>query len=228
MFRVTETNEERERTIRRCARTNPCQAVVLATVHVEWTIQRACILLGQQPNAIIRKRLKRASGFLNLSREWDRIQPATPLQDVLGRNNWLGLSRVFDLRNRVVHGNGGASRAYANEMMQVAFYAVGCVRQQVENNGKDLHGRLPIRRQPTGKGTIKGHTYYPDDSLKQFYVEEDGGRRFYCDVDTLPTRSRLDPFPRYRVEVRIVFGYERRTNQKHPRNASFLRIDETT
>lgn len=221
-----ETGEEREWNLRRHAETDPCLALVLATVHVEWTIRRACIALGQEPNAIIRKRLKKASGFLKLSREWQNIPGANPLEAILGDNNYLQLTRVFDLRNRLVHGNGGASPTHANELVEVALLNASLVRQYAAQRGFDLHRTLPVRQQATGKGTIIGHRLNDRRSLKQFHVAEDDGPQFYCDVDTLSTWSRLDPSPRYRVGLRIVFGYERRTDQNLPLNASFLRINE--
>lgn len=187
MFRIHESSEVREQNIRRRAQTEPRQAFLHATVHMEWCIRRACIALGNEPNVIIKSRLQRASGLSRLSGEWDRIPSVTPLEELLGRNTWLQLLRVFNLRNRIVHGNGGASRAYANQMMDVAFYVASCVRQYAQGRGVDLHRRLQVRQRPTGNGTIRGHAFHPDNSLKHLLVEEDEGRRFSCAVDRLST-----------------------------------------
>lgn len=127
MFRVHVSSEVKEQNVRRCAETKPCQAFLLAIVHVKWNIRRACIALGNEPNVIMWKRLMGASGYSKMSNVWDRIPSVRPLEESLGRDSWLQLSRVFNLKNRIVDENGGASHAYANQMMAVAFYDPSCV-----------------------------------------------------------------------------------------------------
>lgn len=127
MFRIHESSEVREHNVRRRAEPKPCQAFLLATMHVEWNIRRACIALGNEPNVIMWKRLKGASGYSKMSNEWDRIPSIRPLEELLGRDSWLPLSRALNLRNRIVHENGGAPHTYANQMRDVAFYDPSCV-----------------------------------------------------------------------------------------------------
>lgn len=226
MFLNGDSAEDREQRIRRHAETEPLLALVLAAVHVEWTIRRACIALGHLPNAIIRKRLRKCSGLRRLNEEWINITQNPSLNSIVGEEHWLQLTKVSDLRNKLVHGERTASLPYARELVPAALLAAETVRAFASRRGIDLYQRLPVRKQRVGKGTIKGHKLKDDGYLQKLIVQEDGGGDFDCDVSTVSTRRRLHPHANFREGQRIVFGYSGRSNRNCPENASFLRMDE--
>lgn len=227
MFLNGDSAEDREQRIRGHGETEPLLALVLATVHVEWTIRRACIALSGMPNAIIRRRLRKCSGLLKLNMEWIDMTREPSLRSIMGEELWLHLTRVFDLRNKLVHGERTASLPYARELLQVALLAAESVRDFASSRGVDLYNRLPVRRQVINTGTIKGHKLNTERCLQKLIVEEDGGGDFECDVGTVSTRRRLHPDTNFRSGQRIVFGYSGRNNRNCPENASFLRMDQT-
>lgn len=225
MFLNGDSAEDRQQRISGYAETEPFFALVLAAVHVEWTVRRACIALGRMPNVIIRKRLRRCSGLLRLSKEWIDLIHEPSLPSIMNEECWLQLTRVFDLRNKLVHGEGTASPTYATGLVQVALQAAEKVRHFASIRGVDLYNRLPVRRQVTSTGIIRGRNLNSEGYLLKLIVQEDGGGDFECDVGTVSTLRRLYPNANFRDGQRIVFGYSGRSNRNCPENASLLRMD---
>jgi len=63
MFEVQYGSEKREQRIRGFLEQEPPAAVILAAVHFEWTLRRAIIGLGENPNVAIREGLKGCHGL---------------------------------------------------------------------------------------------------------------------------------------------------------------------
>lgn len=148
MFTVKETSIAREQRITNLVQTDPALAVILAAVHVEWTLRRAIIALGTAPNTVVRAKLSRCHGLQAYKELWrQEVTPRTHVRLNHIVSNWDGLVRAFKLRHRLVHGAATCQQFYAEQRVSWALEAARNVRAFVADRGVDVDRRLPIRRQ---------------------------------------------------------------------------------
>ena len=147
MFLVKDTSAAREVRIQAFIVDDPSLAALLAIVHVEWTLRRAIIALGQSPNTEIRRKLERCHGHDKYRDLWkEEVTPRTGARLPIVVRNWDGLVRAFRLRHVLVHGVRTVTHDYAADRAQWALGAAADVRVFCGAYGVDIDRRLPVRR----------------------------------------------------------------------------------
>jgi hypothetical protein len=150
MFLVSDTLESRQAKIRQFLTDEPAIAVLLAAADFEWTIRRAILLLGEDPNLDIRETdLHKASGLWKYKKAWeDQVTPQhnKPLQDVVP--DWQYLEgQAMPLRHKLIHGEQGTtSGEYAKERVDAILAATRSIVEFVEESGKNVFARLEVRQ----------------------------------------------------------------------------------
>jgi hypothetical protein len=148
VFLVKDASEGREQRIRQFLNDDPSLAALLSIIHVEWTVRRAVIALGQSPNVVVRQKLERCHGCDAYKDIW-KLEVVTnghkTLPNVVA--NWHGLTKAFKLRHMLVHGASSCSGEYATERMEWALLAAQDIREYCSQYEINLDTRLPVRRQ---------------------------------------------------------------------------------
>ncbi len=129
----------------------PGVAVVIAASNLEWTLRRAIVALGISPNTAIRQKLDKTSGLRRYAAQW--MKEVTPrhgrtLESVV--DDWDNfVDSTYQLRHKLVHGAVSATtRDYATPRVAAILLATKRVTEFALSCGVDLHGRMPIRRNP--------------------------------------------------------------------------------
>jgi hypothetical protein len=155
MFLVSDTLQDRQAKVRRFLTDEPAIAVLLAAADFEWTIRRAILLLGVDPNLDIREAdLHKASGLGKYERAWaTQVVPQhhKPLRDVVP--DWKYLEdQAMPLRHKLIHGEQGTtSGTYAQDRVEAILAATNSIVEFAAEAYKDVFARLEIR--PRKKGT---------------------------------------------------------------------------
>lgn len=158
MFLASDTPADRKAMLDRFAAMDANVAVILGAAHLEWTLRRAIIILSIRPNRDLRNALAKAHGLQALGKVWAADvaarSPHPRLPALL--SDWQGLiDAAWALRNRIVHGAGGASAAKATRQYQHLMVAAEELRSHVEKCGGNVYRRLPVRR----KGIVDSGTF---------------------------------------------------------------------
>jgi hypothetical protein len=157
MFAVGFGSQKREDEIRRILKDqDPTTAVILAAVHFEWMLKRAILKMGSSPTKVLRERLEDIyriedkNGQQGYKTVWRReIEPRfknAALGTVLGRLTAIQ-NVAMDLRGRIVHGNGTASRRKAQEAVELFLGAGEKLRAFTMKHRVNLDSRLKPRLQ---------------------------------------------------------------------------------
>ena len=164
MFLVGETWEERKAKIQRFAEQDDCVGVILATINVEWCLRRCILILGSSPTAELKA--SKMSGLGEYNDFWKtEVAPRTGItlpklidQQVKisdfwkttkssGMNAWNVLIRVFELRNKLVHGvEGGAPKALSKDAVIFLLEVADALIRFVESQGASIFARLKTRK----------------------------------------------------------------------------------
>ncbi|CAG1772796.1 hypothetical protein BAC2_03049 [uncultured bacterium] len=155
MFSVGFGSQRREDQIRWILENqDPTTAVILAAVHFEWMLKRTILKLGSNPTKALRKELENVYRIpdkrdeLGYKSIWKREVKSrfknAALGNVLGR--LLAIQSVaLDLRGRIVHGNGTASRRKAHDAVELFLGAGEKLRDFATTHGVKLDSRLRPR-----------------------------------------------------------------------------------
>jgi len=156
VFSVGFGSQKREDEIRRILKDqDTTTAVILAAVHFEWMLKRAILKLGMSPTKALREQLAdvytindkkgRREDYKAIWRREVQIRFANAaLGTVLGRLNAIQ-NVALDLRGRIVHGNGTASRKQAEAAVELFLDAGEKLRAFAEKGGENLDSRLKRR-----------------------------------------------------------------------------------
>ncbi len=156
LFSVGYGSENRERYINSLLENDPTIALILASVHFEWTIKRAILTLSSAPSKSLREKLE--STYLLLSNNklvgldeiWHQevgisIKNAS-FDKIIGNLTLiLGEGGAKSLRGKIIHGNGTISKAVAREAVSSYFVACENIRKLAKRNGKNLDQKLRPR-----------------------------------------------------------------------------------
>lgn len=154
MFLVSDTLASRQAKIKSFLGSEPAISVLLAAADFEWTIRRAILLLGDDPNVVIRESdLHKASGLAKYERAWNsqvKSKFGVPIKDVLPNWDYLN-TEAFPLRHKLIHGEQGTtSVGYAKDRVQAIMAASESVVDFVLDQKKDVYARLEVRPRRAG------------------------------------------------------------------------------
>jgi len=153
MFLVSDSADRREERIRGFIEDDPGIAALLAAAHFEWTVRRAIIALAHEPNADVRARLRRCHGLRAFKDAWrEFVAPRRGSRLAAVVRDGGALKEGYELRNRLIHGVQACTSEYAIPRVQALLAAAADIRQFAQEQGIDLHDRLPVRRRPRGAG----------------------------------------------------------------------------
>lgn len=164
MFLVGETWEERKAKIQCFAEQDDCVGVILATINVEWCLRRCILILGSSPTAELKA--SKMSGLGEYNDFWKtEVAPRTGItlpklidQQVKisdfwkttkssGMNAWNVLIRVFELRNKLVHGvEGGAPKALSKDAVNILLDVAEVLIHFVESQEASIFAKLKTRK----------------------------------------------------------------------------------
>ena len=148
MFLVKDGSESREERIQQFLSEDPALAALLSVIHLEWTVQRAIIALGDSPNMVVRQKLDGCHGHKAYKELWkEEIVHKTNRPTLPVVVNWEGLLKAFKLRHILVHGVQTCGPEYATERAEWAIAAAKNVREFCLHKEVNLDKRLPVRRQ---------------------------------------------------------------------------------
>lgn len=154
MFLVSDKTENREKRIRNFLTKDDCAiAVLLAAAHFEWSVSRAILALGTNPNKELRTILVDCYGIDKYKDLW--AQEVVPGRKI-GRlpvviKEWATFKKAFNLRHSLIHGRDSCSLAYAEPRVISILDASRNVHHACAVEGIDLHVRLKVRRKPREK-----------------------------------------------------------------------------
>ena len=154
MFFVSDTLESRQIKVRSFLNDEPAIAVLLAAADFEWTVRRAILLLGKDPNVEIRESdLHRAAGFWRYETAWEaQVTPTygKSLSEALGLCDddlEFFKTEAIQLRHDLIHGvTGAVARKHATKCVESILAATKSVVEFVVDQNKDVYARLEIRR----------------------------------------------------------------------------------
>lgn len=149
MFFVGDKPHDRERKIRNYLSEDPMIAILLAAANFEWTVGRCIIFLSSSPNVEVREQLAKCHGLDKYKDLWKREvignDPSIPpLTQVVKK--WAEFQKAFMLRHILIHGRGTCSRDMALGPIELMLSAVDDLNAFASSRGKDLYGRVPVRR----------------------------------------------------------------------------------
>lgn len=149
MFLVSDTLVSRRTKIRQFMDDEPAIAVLLAAADFEWTVRRAILLLGHDPNLDIRDGdLHKASGLWRYEKAWNnQVTPqyGRALSDVVPDWEYLE-EKAMPLRHALIHGERGTtSGSYAKDRVEAILAATKSVVDFASGKGKNVFARLDVR-----------------------------------------------------------------------------------
>ena len=164
MFLVGETWEERKAKIQCFAEQDDCVGVILATINVEWCLRRCILILGSSPTAELKA--SKMSGLGEYNDFWKtEVAPRTGITlpklidhqvkisdfwkttKSSGMNAWNVLIRVFELRNKLVHGvEGGAPKALSKDAVNILLDVAEVLIHFVESQEASIFAKLKTRK----------------------------------------------------------------------------------
>lgn len=164
MFLVSETWEERKAKILSFAEQDCCVGVILATINVEWCLRRTILILGSSSTTELKN--TKMSGLDEYKDFWKtEVTPRTGItlpklidQQVTisdfwkttkssGMDAWNVLIRVFELRNKLVHGvEGGAPKAFSKDSVEFLLAIADALICFVESQGASIFAKLKTRK----------------------------------------------------------------------------------
>ena len=158
MFLVSDSLENRARSIRGFLQKQPSIALIVAAVYFEWTVCRALIALSNRSNADVRHSIAPAAGLEKYKEVWwtelGNQRGALRLPELV--NNWDAVKRAFDERNRLVHGRKRHTRNMATPHVEALLAAVAEVDEYCRSRGRGLGKRLPVRKKARTVGAANG------------------------------------------------------------------------
>ena len=145
LFTVKYGSERREKHIRDREQEDITIAVICAAVHFEWTIKRFILKLGKSSTKAIRSRLEGIYGKEQYEKIWkdEVLAKYSSLYTIIDKKQLKG---AFDVRGRIVHGNGLGNPKKAHEAVESFLSASGKLRNFAEKHGENLDTRLKTRR----------------------------------------------------------------------------------
>jgi len=159
MFFVNDNYEQRMQMISRFVNEKDiCIAIILATIDFEWTIRRAIIALGYEPNKTIRKELESCHGLDAYKKAWKKhvsdnkklTEKNVEKQSLLLSTlipEWDAFKDAFKLRHKIVHGvQGSTGIEYGKDKCQLIMNATKAIIDFATVNDINLYNRLPVRR----------------------------------------------------------------------------------
>jgi hypothetical protein len=157
LFAVSFGSENREKEILNFLEFDPTVALILASVHFEWTIKRAILILSKSPSKSLRKKIE--STYLissnnnqnGLDEIWHQeigipIRNASFKKIIGNLSEILGEGGAKSLRGKIIHGNGTISKVKATESVQAYFQACSNIRKLSKREGKNLDQKLVPRK----------------------------------------------------------------------------------
>lgn len=153
MFLVTHPPELRHRKIGSFLPDEPVIAILLAAVDFEWTVRRAIIALGTNPNKFIRETvLSRCHGADDYKDAWkDEVKShlGKGLPEIVP--DWKFLKeQSFVMRHQVIHGvTGMPTSRKAQDRVEAFLAASRSITGYAASQETPIWGkRLPVRRKP--------------------------------------------------------------------------------
>jgi hypothetical protein len=147
MFLVNDGFERRERRVRSFLYREPVVAVLLAAGNFEWTLYRAIVSLGNDPNVELREKMSRIYGLDRYKEFWREeiaCQPGgRPLTEIV---NWSALRVAFCLRNKLIHGRDRCTTKMSIPQVEIMLQAAADVHNYCLSRNVNLDGRLRVRR----------------------------------------------------------------------------------
>lgn len=148
MFLVNDGIKRRELRVTKYLHKEPIIAVLLAAGNFEWTLYRAIISLGKEPNVELREKMSRVYGLERYKEFWrEKIasQPdGKPLTEVV--KNWSALKDAFSLRNKLIHGRERCTYNMAAPKVEVMLQAVDEIHNYCLAQNVDLDKTLRVRK----------------------------------------------------------------------------------
>jgi len=148
MFLAGEPAQYREAKIQKWLHTEPSIALLVAAVHVEWTVCRAVLFLSPRPNREIRKELAVVYGLEKYKDCWRMeivsLRGGHSLPRIVGA--WKAVTDALKARDRLVHGRDQYTRHMAAPHVEARLKAAAELRAYGKRLGVDFQARLPIRK----------------------------------------------------------------------------------
>ena len=146
------------------AEQDDCVGVILATINVEWCLRRCILILGSSSTAELKA--SKMSGLGEYKEFWATevasrtgitlpklIDQQVKISDFWkttkssGVNAWNVLIRVFELRNKLVHGvEGGAPKAFSKDAVNFLLDVAEVLIHFVESQGASIFAKLKTRK----------------------------------------------------------------------------------
>jgi len=158
MFLVGYGFEKRESRIMELLDDEPTTAVILASVHFEWSLKRAILMLGQSPTALLRKKLERVwflgpddkdhKGNQTVKGIWNQEISSQYKNGKIGKviaNFPKCIEDAKAARGRVIHGNGTVSRKSAEDAVTKYLKASRKIYLFARKHNLNLDSRLKAR-----------------------------------------------------------------------------------
>jgi hypothetical protein len=127
----------------------PGIAVISAASDLEWTLRRAIVALGKNPNVEIHRKIERTSGLRVYAKQWkmevgDRFK--VDLESLIPEwDNFV--DNTYKLRHKLIHGAiTNTTTEYARPRVEEILRATKSVVDFAGCNGVNLYSRLPVRR----------------------------------------------------------------------------------
>lgn len=165
MYLVSDDWIKRKAMILSFAKQDCCVGVILATINVEWCLRRCILILGSSPTAELKA--SKMSGLGEYKEFWktevtprigvtlpDLIKQHVKVNDswkkvrsLLKGDAWDVLKRVFELRNKLVHGvEGGAPKAFSKDSVEFLLAVADALIRFVESQGASIFAKLKTRK----------------------------------------------------------------------------------
>ncbi|MBK7886944.1 MAG: hypothetical protein IPJ86_06440 [Bacteroidetes bacterium] len=161
MFLVKDKSVDRESRILKFVENDPALAIIMATIHFEWTIQRAIISLSILPNKEVRRNLKMVYGIKKYKDCWKEL-----ISDVLFLpklptivKEWNAVIKAFELRNQLVHGKTSCSIRFATPRVKSLIDAARLIRIFCENQSINLDSKLTSKKSRITKEPYHNRTF---------------------------------------------------------------------
>jgi hypothetical protein len=150
MFLVKNTSEFRKKKIRSFLgkdEDGPI-AIVLAAIHFEWIISRAILLLSRSPTAEVKAKLAETHGLDRYKDLWKEELSKAGICKTLPNSvsDWTSIRAAMVARNRIAHGSGSATAAWARKHANALLSAADEIGKIATDRGIDLHANVSPRR----------------------------------------------------------------------------------
>jgi hypothetical protein len=153
VFLAREAPHLREAKIRTWLGGEPSVSLLVAAVHLEWTVCRAVLFLSRRPNSEVRREMVQIYGLERYKDLWRKEVGEAPeglgLPTVVA--DWKAVTDAFKARDRLVHGRDRYTRNMATPHVEALLRAAADVRGYCASRGIDLQARMPVRKKVRGK-----------------------------------------------------------------------------